>query len=197
MPGKPFAAVLMLLLPATVNAAEIRPRPFEFSFEVAKAQTEDVFAICSNCPDDRISALPAPPQLALRFGQKAEPAETPIRTAAAVREVSKPGSTLLGTIHFQFDSAVLPETELSKLDEVISSIPAGTAVNIDGYTCNLGSAAHNLRLSFSRARRVAGYLESKGVRVRKARGLGKCCAVSDDKRLNRRVEITAREKEGE
>ncbi|SNB45419.1 OmpA family protein [Geobacter sp. DSM 9736] len=196
MPGKPIAAVLMLLLPATVNAAEIRQRPFEYSFEVAKAQTDDVFAICSNCPDDHISALPAPPQLALRFGQKAEPTETPIRTAA-VREVSKPGATLLGTIHFQLDSAVLPGTERSKLEEVISSIPAGTAVNIDGYTCNLGSAAHNLRLSFSRARRVAGYLESKGVRVRKVRGLGKCCAVSDDRRLNRRVEITAREKEGE
>ena len=195
MPAKPFAAVLMLLLPGTADAADIRQRPFDFSFEVVKAQRDDVFAVCSSCPDDRISSLPAGPHLALRLGQK-EVKEQTVKQVAALPEGRNGSATrLLGTVHFPIDSAEISPRERSRLDEFVRGIPAGAVVNLDGYTCDLGNTPHNMGLSFGRARGVAWYLKSKGVQVVKVRGWGKCCPVSDDRRLNRRVEISTPQKE--
>jgi outer membrane protein OmpA-like peptidoglycan-associated protein len=104
-------------------------------------------------------------------------------------------SCLVGTIHFPFDSAEITEKERSRLDELIRSIPGGGVVNLGGYTCDLGATSHNMGLSLRRARGVASYLKGKGISVGKVEGLGKCCPVSADKRLNRRVEISTQQKE--
>jgi OOP family OmpA-OmpF porin len=199
MRRKLSVAGLVLLFPLAGNAAEIKQRPFSFSHEVALSQENDAFVVCSNCPDDHLSILPAPPKLALRLST-GEP--QPVQTIARESE-AKPKSNLekgcvsclLGTIHFSFDSVEITEKERSRLDKLIRSITGSGAVNLSGYTCDLGSSSHNMGLSLRRARGVASYLKGKGISVGKVEGLGKCCPVSDDRHLNRRVEITIQQKE--
>lgn len=199
MLGKFSLAGLVLLFPLAGNAAEIKQRPFGFSHDVALAQESDAFVVCSHCPDDYLSILPAPPKLALRLST-GNP--QPVLTFARESE-AKPKSSidkgcvscLLGTIHFPFDSAEITEKERSRLDELILDIPAGVVADLGGYTCDLGTTSHNMGLSLRRARGVASYLKVKGISVGKVEGLGKCCPVSDDRHLNRRVEITTQQKE--
>ena len=199
MLGKLSFAGLALLIPMTGNAAEIHQRPFSYAHEVARAQENDAFVVCSNCPDDQLSILPASPNLALRLSSGEAP---PVQTVAKQSEV-KPASNLekgcvsclLGAIHFPFDSAEITDKERSRLDELIRSLPGSGAVNLSGYTCDLGTSSHNMGLSLRRARGVASYLKERGISVGKVEGLGKCCPVSDDRHLNRRVEITTQQKE--
>ena len=199
MLGKLFIAGLALLIPIAGNGTEIHQRPFSYVHEVARAQENDAFVVCSNCPDDQLSILPVSPNLALRLSSGEAP---PVQTVAKQSE-AKPApnlekgcvSCLLDTIHFPLDSAEITEKERSRLDDLIRSLPGSGAVNLSGYTCDLGSSSHNLGLSLRRARGVASYLKGKGISVGKVEGQGKCCPVSDDRHLNRRVEITTQQKE--
>lgn len=196
MKSKLFVAGLAFVLPAVANASVIKQRPFNYSFDVAKAADSDVFVICSNSPDDRISMLPAPPQLAMRLSQSEVQSEVSKKLATTIIEASKACvNCLLGAVQFQFDSAVLTQKEKAKLDGLIQGITAGTGVSLDGYTCDLGSASHNVSLSIKRANEVAAYLRGKNISVGNVEGKGKCCPVSDDRHLNRRVEITTQKRE--
>lgn len=199
MLGKLSLTGLALLIPMAVNAAEIHQKPFSYAHEVARAQESDAFVVCSNCPDDQLSILPAAPKLALRLSSgEVQPAQTATKQSEA-----KPASNLengcvsclLDTIHFPFDSAEITEKERSRLDGLIRSLPGSGTVNLSGYTCDLGTSSHNMGLSLRRARGVASYLKGKGISVGKVVGLGKCCPVSDDRHINRRVEITTQQKE--
>ena len=193
---KLFIAGLAILLPTVANANVIKQRPFIYSFDVANAAESDVFVVCANSPDDRISVLPAPPQLAMRLSQNEVRMEEPKNAPVSATEVRKECvNCLSGTVHFPFDSAVLSQNERAKLDELIPGISAGTDVKIDGYTCDLGSTSHNMSLSLRRAREVASYLRRKNVSIGNVEGKGKCCPVSDDRRINRRVEITTHKRE--
>ena len=199
MLGRLSIAGLALLIPVAGNGTEIHQRPFSYAPEVTQAQENDAFVVCSNCPDDQLSILPASPKLALRLSSGEAP---PVQTVTKQSE-TKPESSLekgcvsclLGTIHFSFDSAEITVKERSRLDELIRSLPGNGAVNLSGYTCDLGTFSHNLGLSLRRARGVASYLKGKGISVGKVEGQGKCCPVSDDRHLNRRVEITTQQKE--
>lgn len=199
MLGKLSIAGLALLIPIAGNSTEIHQRPFSYVHEVARAQENDAFVVCSNCPDDQLSILPASPNLALRLRSgEAPPVQTITKQSEAKPESNlEKGcvSCLLGAIHFPFDSAEITEKERSRLDDLIRSIPGSGAVNLIGYTCDLGTFSHNMGLSLRRARGVASYLKGKGISVGKVEGLGKCCPVSDDRHLNRRVEITTQQKE--
>jgi len=191
-----FIAGLTILLPAVSSATVIKQRPYDYLIDVANVTKSDVFVVCANSPDDRISVLPAPPQLAMRLSQNEVRMETTKNAPASTIEPRKErASCLLGTVHFQLDSEVLTQSEREKLDELIRSISASTGVNVDGYTCDLGSASHNMSLSLRRAEEVASYLSEKNISVGKVEGKGKCCPVSEDKYLNRRVEITTQKME--
>ena len=196
MTSKLFIAGLAVLVPAVVNASVIKQRPFEYSFDVAKAPESDVFVVCSNSPDDRISILPAPPQLAMRLSQNEVQLEEPrTLTTPTTKASASCVNCLLGTVQFQFDSAVLTQKERVKLDGLILGISAGSDVSLHGFTCDLGSTSHNMSLSLQRANEVASYLRGKNIFVGKVEGKGKCCPVSDDRSLNRRVEISTQKKE--
>ena len=196
MTTKLFIVGIAILLPAVASANVIKQRPYDYSFDVASASESDVFVVCANSPDDRISVLPAPLQLAVRIGQNEFRLETPKNAASSAAESRKECvGCLLGAVHFALDSAVLTQMEREKLDGLIRGIPAGTGVSLDGYTCDLGSASHNRGLSLRRAKEVASYLRGKNVAVGNVEGKGKCCPVSDDRRLNRRVEITTQKGE--
>ena len=196
MKSKLFVASLAIVLPAVANASVIKQRPFNYSFDVAKAADSDVFVICSNSPDDRISMLPAPPQLAIRLNQSDVHSEESKNMATPISESRKECvNCLLGTVLFQFDSAVLTQTEKAKLDELVSDISVDLDVNLDGFTCDLGTASHNLSLSLRRANAVASYLRGKNISVGNVEGKGKCCPISYNRHLNRRVEITTKKRE--
>ena len=196
MPRKLFIAGLAILLPAVANANVIKQRPFGYSFDVAYATESDVFLVCADSADDRISVLPVLPQLAMRLSQNEVRMEEPTNPTAAATEVRKECvNCLLGTVHFPFDSAVLSQNERASIDDLVRGISAGSDVNLVGYTCDLGSTSHNISLSLRRAREVASYLRGKNISVGNVEGKGKCCSVSDERRLNRRVEITTQKRE--
>lgn len=199
MLGKFSVAGLVLLVPLAGNASEIKQRPFSFAQEVAMVQESDAFVVCSGCPDHHLSALPSPPKLAMRLSMS-EP--RPLQMNAKGTETKQKSSLekaavscLLGTVHFPFDSEEITQKERAKLDRLIRGIPADTVVNLDGFTCDRGSFSHNMHLSTGRAREVASYLKRKGVSVGRVEGLGQNSPVSDDRRLNRRVEIGTQQKE--
>jgi OOP family OmpA-OmpF porin len=103
--------------------------------------------------------------------------------------------------HFAKDSADLTvedKAELDRLARVMTDPKLHfVAGKIDGYTDNLGDAAHNERLSKERADAVATYLKSKGVPLGDritTRGLGASDPVADNsteegRAVNRRVTI--------
>ena len=193
MTTKFLIAGIALLLPAVASASAIKQRPHGYSFDVANAAVSDVFVVCADSPDDRISVLPAPPNLAMRLSRSEVHVDSPKNTAPALTTEPRREcvNCLLGTVHFPLDSAVLTQKERANLDLLLRTLPAGTGVNVAGYTCDLGSAPHNMSLSLRRAKEVASYLQGKQISVVNVEGKGKCCPASDDRRLNRRVELTA------
>lgn len=191
MTSKFLIAGLVVFLPAVAKGDVIKQRPFAYSFDVAHAAESDVFVVYANSSDDRISVLPALPQLAMRLSQSEVHMEAPQKVMKSATDTRKECvNCLLGTVNFPFDCADLTQSERSKLDELIRHLQDGKVVDLDGYTCDLGSSSHNVDLSLRRARGVASYLIGKGIAVGKVNGHGACCPVSDNRRLNRRVEIT-------
>lgn len=192
-------ASLVFLIPLSSFASDIRQRPFAYSFEAASAQSGDTFVVCSECPDSKLSILPAVAKLAVRMStpMAIQPPDTqPDVVAAAPRKEQPEIKGLLGTVHFQFNSFSLSQYEQRKLEKLSREIPAGNAVDVTGYTCTIGTDDYNKNLSFRRAEAVATALKAKGVNIGTIEGRGKCCPASQSKQQNRRVEIIGLQKEG-
>ncbi len=118
---------------------------------------------------------------------------------------------LSGDALFAFDKSGVGDLQrdgrkaLDLLAEELKGYKELKSVKIDGYTDRLGSPAHNLRLSQSRANTVKQYLVSKGIpaSIIKTEGRGAanqvaaCGGIRNSKELrdcllpNRRVEVTA------
>jgi OOP family OmpA-OmpF porin len=101
-------------------------------------------------------------------------------------------------VNFALDSAKLDKSANAILDEAAAGIKAApnTKWEVNGYTCTLGSRAHNQRLSERRAASVKDALVARGVSpaVLTARGFAWDNPVADNKTEagraeNRRVEI--------
>ena len=101
-------------------------------------------------------------------------------------------------IDFEFNSSQLTVPAQQSLDEVAGALAAQPelAIEIDGYTDNIGGAAYNQRLSQKRAESVKSYLVSKGVNGAglSAHGFGKDKPIADNstaegRAQNRRVEF--------
>lgn len=92
------------------------------------------------------------------------------------------------TVLFPLNSSLISQTEKQKILDALESLK-GRGVKVTGYTCDLGSKEHNDRLALSRARTVAGILETNGIKPAAVSGEGKCCYISGDKEVNRRAEI--------
>ncbi len=83
-----------------------------------------------------------------------------------VRDVFYGGQAkiVLRSVQFAFDSAVINPESAAILDEVASIMKQnGKQAQIDGHTCNIGSAEYNQKLSERRAASVKAYLVRKGV----------------------------------
>jgi outer membrane protein OmpA-like peptidoglycan-associated protein len=101
----------------------------------------------------------------------------------------------IATVQFDFDSERLSGHERLRFDGLLAGLSKQSTFGLKGYTCTIGTDDYNERLSIRRANHVAGIMKSNGFNVVTVEGKGKCCPVSTDKRLNRRVEIVEHRKE--
>lgn len=108
---------------------------------------------------------------------------------------------LVADLLFAFGSAELNEGATTKLPEILTDIPQGTAIEINGYTDSIGTAADNLVLSQQRAQAVANVVAtSRPDLIVTVHGHGEASPVApntnddgsdnpDGRAQNRRVEI--------
>jgi peptidoglycan-associated lipoprotein len=68
-------------------------------------------------------------------------------------------------VHFDFDRYTLRPEATRLLDEAVTALNQNPTlrVNIEGHTCNIGTAEYNLALGDRRANAVRDYLISRGV----------------------------------
>jgi outer membrane protein OmpA-like peptidoglycan-associated protein len=104
-------------------------------------------------------------------------------------------------VHFDFDRYSLRPEAVRALDEAVAVLQqnADVTVEIEGHTCNIGTAEYNLALGERRANAVRDYLTSRGI------GAGRFRTVSygeerpkhdnareETRRLNRRAALVVR-----
>ncbi len=68
-------------------------------------------------------------------------------------------------VHFDFDRYSLRPEATRALDEAITAMQqnASLRIQIEGHTCNIGTAEYNLALGDRRANSVRDYLTSRGI----------------------------------
>ena len=99
------------------------------------------------------------------------------------------------TVLFGLDSSVLSDAERARLSSFVKSVGAEQKdgnLFVTGYTCDLGSKAHNDGLAIKRAEAVEVYLRKADLHAMWVTGTGKCCYATKDRskrHLNRRVEV--------
>ena len=104
-------------------------------------------------------------------------------------------------VHFDFDrSALLPDA-LRVLDEAVTALQANATLKleIEGHTCNIGTAEYNLALGERRAKTVLDYLASRGIGADRLRMVSYGeerpkfdNAREETRRLNRRAALVVR-----
>jgi outer membrane protein OmpA-like peptidoglycan-associated protein len=195
---KTSAVALALLIPMSAVAEEIKQRSYGYSYDVAKSVNSDVFIVCSDCRDDTLTKVPVPIKLAMRVSAEeplAKPIQNPViqkQEEASANKQATIQSGLIGSVLFDFDRSLLVKSEQENLDQISGQIPADKNVDVTGYTCSIGTDDYNKRLSYKRASSVASYLMTKGVTIGRVEGKGKCCPVSENNKINRRVEVEIR-----
>ena len=196
---KTSAVALALLIPKSAVAEEIKQRSYGYSYDVAKSVNSDVFVVCSDFKDDTLTKVPVPIKLAMRMSAEeplAKPIQNPViqkqEEESSTKKQATKQSGLIGAVHFDFDRSLLVKSEQENLDQISGQIPSDKSVDLTGYTCSIGTDDYNKGLSYKRASSVASYLATKGVRIGKVEGKGKCCPVSENIKINRRVEVEIR-----
>jgi outer membrane protein OmpA-like peptidoglycan-associated protein len=116
-------------------------------------------------------------------------------TARPVREFT------FEDVHFDFDRYSLRPEATRALDEAIATLQANPDLNIEieGHTCNIGTAEYNLALGERRATAVREYLSSRGIGANRLRTVsyGEERPKHDNsreetRRLNRRAALVVR-----
>jgi outer membrane protein OmpA-like peptidoglycan-associated protein len=116
-------------------------------------------------------------------------------TARPVREFT------FEDVHFDFDRYSLRPEATRALDEAIATLQANPDLNIEieGHTCNIGTAEYNLALGERRANAVRDYLTSRGIGANRLRTVsyGEERPKYDNsreetRRLNRRAALVVR-----
>jgi OmpA-OmpF porin, OOP family len=104
----------------------------------------------------------------------------------------------LDNVHFDTDKASLRPDSFTQLKELLEYLQRHDDVKIEiaGHTDNVGTDAHNLKLSQDRANTIRTYLISKGIKAIRlvAKGYGASEPVADNntdngRQLNRRTEV--------
>jgi OOP family OmpA-OmpF porin len=104
----------------------------------------------------------------------------------------------LDHVHFDFDKATLRPDSYDQLKELLEYLQRQTDIRIEiaGHTDNIGTDAHNLKLSQERANTIRNYLIGKGIKATRltAKGYGATEPVAENnteegRQLNRRTEV--------
>lgn len=193
MLNKTTALILTLMMPLPGIAAEIKQRSYSYAYDVAKASDGDVFVVCFECQDDKLTKEIQPIKLALRLATPAPVVEPQLSITGEAQPAAKQEAELrgqIGTVYFDFDRSLLVAHERTSLEQLAKLVPPEKSVVVTGYTCSIGKDSYNEKLSYRRANSVASYLVELGVRVGRVEGKGKCCQKSKNKKLNRRVEVS-------
>jgi outer membrane protein OmpA-like peptidoglycan-associated protein len=120
-------------------------------------------------------------------------------TIQVVREAVK--EVLFEDVHFDFDRYSLRPEATRALDEAIRSLQenANLRLEIEGHTCNIGTAEYNLALGERRANAVRDYLATRGIGADRLRTVsyGEERPKFDNgreetRRLNRRAALVVR-----
>ncbi|MBL6750486.1 MAG: OmpA family protein [Nevskia sp.] len=149
---------------------------------------------------------PPPPQLAEAPPPPPPPPPAPVCNPPPGFQVDANCNIIQQTlvvrqVDFKFNSDQLTAPAQATLDGIAAALAQqpSLAVEINGYTDNVGSAAYNLKLSQRRAESVRSYLASKGVNPANlgAHGLGKDNPIASNESAegraqNRRVEFAIR-----
>jgi outer membrane protein OmpA-like peptidoglycan-associated protein len=156
-----------------------RPRPPAAALATPSDNTN---ASLANAADDRVTITTR------------DAGETPASGAAVRSAVS------FDDVHFDRDRDDLRAEDMDLLRSVVAALKANPvlAVNIEGYTCNLGTPAHNMALGGRRATAVRDYLVSQGIAADRLHTAshGEAQPKHDNsreetRRLNRRVAFVA------
>jgi outer membrane protein OmpA-like peptidoglycan-associated protein len=120
-------------------------------------------------------------------------------TAANNADTPAVGSSLrFEDIHFDRDRSALRADDLAVLRAAVAALKANPSlvVNVEGYTCNLGTPKYNLALGLRRANAVKEFLVSEGIPAERlhAVSLGETNpkydnSKEDTRKLNRRVAV--------
>ena len=144
--------------------------------------SDNAIASLANAADDRVTITTR------------DAGETPAAGAAVRSAVS------FNDVHFDRDRDDLRAEDMELLRSVVAALKADPvlAVNIEGYTCNLGTPAHNMALGGRRATAVRDYLVSQGIAADRLHTAshGEAQPKHDNsseetRRLNRRVAFVA------
>jgi outer membrane protein OmpA-like peptidoglycan-associated protein len=122
---------------------------------------------------------------------------------AVTIQVIKPAvkEVVFEDVHFDFDRYSLRPEATRLLDEVVRALQenADLHIEIEGHTCNIGTAEYNLALGERRANAVRDYLASRGISGDRLRAVsyGEERPKYDNsreetRRLNRRAALTVR-----
>jgi outer membrane protein OmpA-like peptidoglycan-associated protein len=117
----------------------------------------------------------------------------PVQQTVMTEKKDSDNTCLLGRVQFDLnDSTLKPEEQQKLKDKIIQPLKKikNPIIHVHGYTCELGTKEYNDKLALNRAKEVAKFLESNGVKPEMVMGEGKCCYISDDLPVNRRAEIT-------
>ena len=116
-------------------------------------------------------------------------------TARPVREFT------FEDVHFDFDRYSLRPEATRALDEAITALQASPdlSIEIEGHTCNIGTAEYNLALGDRRSNSVRDYLSSRGIGANRLRTVSygeerpkHDNAREETRRLNRRAALVVR-----
>jgi peptidoglycan-associated lipoprotein len=107
-------------------------------------------------------------------GARAVRTSTTVARETAVKLDGFAPTPELGTVHFDFDKAVIRPTEARALDQHAQWLKAnsGALVAVDGGADQRGSVVYNQRLSERRAKAVKDYLVARGVAADRITTLG-------------------------
>src|SRR5687767_11198572 len=104
-------------------------------------------------------------------------------------------------VHFDFDRYSLRPEATRALDEAVRALQASATLHleIEGHTCNIGTAEYNLALGERRATAVRDYLASRGIGADRLRTVSYGeerpkfeNAREETRRLNRRAALVIR-----
>jgi outer membrane protein OmpA-like peptidoglycan-associated protein len=210
-------AAFLLFQSVSAHAAGVYQMDYRYPFDdmAGDGARRKTFVICDDACVAESPLAPAPrfPALSIRVSQDlpVSPGKeaTQKEPNVGISESSLKKNTYNGehaadariTVLFGLDSSALSDAEKAKLSSFVKSLGAETRAGnlfVTGYTCDLGTKAHNDALAMKRAETVETYLRKAGLHAMWVTGTGKCCYATKDqgkRYLNRRAEVTISKRE--